>query len=224
MADYILVHGAWCGGYVWRAVAEELRARGHLVFTPTLTGLADRSHLLSPKIGLDTHVRDIVNLIKWEDLRDVVLVGHSYGGMVISGVAEETPDGTIGSIVYLDAFYAPSGSSVADCTPELASQSFTTDPVPFPFHGQTGDPEFERLVTAQPLASLTTRPTLSGARDRIPTRTYVLATALPMPWFVAMAARLKEDPSWRYREIPCGHGTMREMPLQTAQILLEAAV
>jgi hypothetical protein len=132
--------------------------------------------------------------------------------------------GTIRSIVYLDAFYAPSGTSVADCTPELATQFYTADPVPFPFHGQTGDPELERLVTSQPLSSLTTRPTLSGARDRVPTRTYVLATALPMPWFVAMAMRLKEDPSWRYRELPCGHGTMREMPLQTAEILLEAVV
>jgi pimeloyl-ACP methyl ester carboxylesterase len=224
MAAYILVHGAWCGGYVWREVAEQLRAPGHLVFTPTLTGLADRSHLLSPKIGLDTHVRDIINLIKWESLRDVVLVGHSYGGMVISGVAEEIPEGTIRSIVYLDAFYAPSGSSVADCAPELASQFFTTDPVPFPFQGQTGDPELERLVTPQPLGCLTAQPTLSGARDRVPTRTYVLATAMPMPWFVAMASRLKEDRSWRYREIACGHGTMREMPQQTAEILLEAVL
>jgi len=224
MAAYILVHGAWCGGYVWREVAEQLRARGHLVFTPTLTGLADRSHLLSPNVGLETHVRDIVNLIAWEALRDVVLVGHSYGGMVISGVAEDTPAGTIRSIVYLDAFYAPSGSSVADCAPELAGQSFTADPVPFPFQGQTGDSELERLVTPQPLNSLTARPILSGARDRVPTRTYVLATAMPMPWFVAIATRLKEDHSWRYREIACGHGTMREMPVQTTEILLEAAM
>jgi pimeloyl-ACP methyl ester carboxylesterase len=224
MAAYILVHGAWCGGYVWREVAEQMRAQGHLVFTPTLTGLADRSHLLSPEVGLDTHVRDIVNLMKWESLRDVVLVGHSYGGMVISGAAEEMPEGAIQSIVYLDAFYSPSGSSVADCAPEMASQSFTTDPVPFPFQGQTGDFELERLVTPHPLKSLTTRPMLSGARDRVSRKTYALATAMPMPWFVAMATRLKEDPSWRYREIACGHGTMREMPQQTAELLLEAAL
>jgi pimeloyl-ACP methyl ester carboxylesterase len=193
-----------------------------LVFTPTLTGLADRSHLLNSQIGLDTHVRDIVNLMKWEQLDDVVLVGHSYGGMVISGVAEEMPNEAIRSIVYLDAMYAPSGSSVADCAPELASQ-LTADPVPFLFYGQTGDPEFERLVTPQPLLSMTARPMLSGARERVPVKTYVLATALPMPWFVAMAARIKKDPSWRYREIACGHGTMREMPERTAAVLLEAA-
>jgi pimeloyl-ACP methyl ester carboxylesterase len=192
------------------------------VFTPTLTGLADRSHLLSPQIGLDTHVRDIVNLMKWEELEDVVLVGHSYGGMVISGVAEEMPNGAIRSIVYLDAFYAPSGCSVADCAPEMASQFFATDPVPFPFQGQTGD-QLERLATPQPLHSLTARPMLSGARDHVPRKTYVLATASPIPWFAAMAARLKEDPSWRYREIACGHGTMREMPERTVAILLEAA-
>jgi pimeloyl-ACP methyl ester carboxylesterase len=224
MANYVLVHGAWSGGYVWRKVAEALRAEGHLVFTPTLTGLADRSHLLTPQVDLDTHIRDIVNLMKWEKLvEDVVLVGHSYGGMVISGVAEEMPNGTIQSIVYLDAFYAPSGSSVSDCAPEFASQFFTTDPVPFPFQGQTGDPEFERLTTPQPLRSFTARPVLSGARDRVPGKTYVLATALPTPWFAALAARLKEDPTWRSREIACGHGTMREMPERTSAILLEAA-
>ncbi|MEC7514519.1 MAG: alpha/beta fold hydrolase, partial [Pseudomonadota bacterium] len=88
MATFVLVHGAWHGGWCWGRVAKLLRAEGHDVYTPTLTGLADRSHLMAPTINLSTHVRDITNLITWEGLSDVVLVGHSYGGMVIAGVAE----------------------------------------------------------------------------------------------------------------------------------------
>src|SRR5467141_778863 len=88
---YVLVHGAWHGGWCWRRVSDLLEKRGHKVFTPTLTGLGERSHLLNGGIGLATHVTDIVNVVKWEDLNDVVLVGHSYAGFVISGVAEQVP-------------------------------------------------------------------------------------------------------------------------------------
>lgn len=218
---YILVHGAWCGGFIWRDVADRLRAQGCRVFTPTLTGLADRSHLLSPEIDLQTHVLDILNLIRWEELTDIVLVGHSYGGMVISSVAEQAPPGAIRSIVYLDAFYAPSGKSAADSAQLPAS--LMVDPVPFLFAGQTGDAHLESLVTPQPLATLTARPQLTGARDRIPIKTYVLATVPGAPSFAAMAAVVKQDPAWRYRELACGHATMLEMPAETTRLFLEAA-
>ena len=89
MATFVLVHGAWHGAWCWRRVARLLAARGHDVFAPTLTGVAERSHLLTPDIDLDTHILDVVNEMKWQGLTDVVLVGHSYGGMVISGVAEK---------------------------------------------------------------------------------------------------------------------------------------
>src|ERR1700754_311210 len=89
MANIVLVHGAWHGGWCWKRVAELLRAKQHTVFAPTLTGLSERSHLLNPDIDLDTHILDIVNEIKWKDLRNVILVGHSYAGMVVSGVVEE---------------------------------------------------------------------------------------------------------------------------------------
>jgi pimeloyl-ACP methyl ester carboxylesterase len=89
VATFVLVHGAWHGGWCWQRVAKLLRAWGHDVFTPTLTGVCERSHLLAPDIDLTTHIADIANLIKWNELNDVVLVGHSYGGMVISGVAEK---------------------------------------------------------------------------------------------------------------------------------------
>jgi pimeloyl-ACP methyl ester carboxylesterase len=222
-STFLLIHGAWCGGYVWRRVADRLQARGHRVFAPSLTGLADRSHLLGPDIGLATHVDDGINLMRWEELTNVILVGHSYGGMVISGMAEKAPPGAIRSIVYLDAFYAPNGRSVVDVAPLLAEALSAQDPVPFPFAGQTGDAWLEALVTPQPRRTLTDRPALTGARDRIPTKTYILATNPGAPWFAAVSAPLKQDPVWRYRELPCGHGTMLEMPDETTELLLEAA-
>src|SRR5438128_9540659 len=88
MATFVLVHGAWHGSWCWNRVRKALEAQGHAVFTPTLTGLAERSHLLSPQIDLETHILDVVNLIRWEELSDVVLCGHSYGGAVISGAAD----------------------------------------------------------------------------------------------------------------------------------------
>jgi pimeloyl-ACP methyl ester carboxylesterase len=110
---FLLVHGAWHGGWCWRRVADLLEKRGHKVFTPTLTGLGERSHLLDAKVNLTTHITDIVNVIKWERLSDIVLVGHSYGGMVITGVAEEV-EAAIASIVFLDAFVPENGQSLLD--------------------------------------------------------------------------------------------------------------
>ncbi len=112
---FVLVHGAWHGGWCWPRVADRLRGGGHTVFTPTLTGLGERSHLLRAGIDLKTHIADVVNVMKWEGLSDVVLCGHSYGGMVISGVAEALPQ-AIRSIVFLDAFVPRNGEAVQDLT------------------------------------------------------------------------------------------------------------
>src|SRR5215468_3419613 len=108
MATFLLVHGAWHGGWCWRRVSDLLEQQGHKVFAPTMTGLGERSHLLDARINLATHIADIVNVIKWEKLEDIVLVGHSYGGVIISGVAEQMRQ-SIGSIVFLDAFVPASG-------------------------------------------------------------------------------------------------------------------
>ena len=113
--SFVLVHGAWHGGWCWRRVAELLTARGHRVFTPTLTGLGERSHLLSAAVNLDTHIADIVNVIKWEGLEQVVLCGHSYGGIIVSGVVEEVFP-AISSIVFLDAFVPEDGEFWGDVT------------------------------------------------------------------------------------------------------------
>ena len=110
---FVLVHPAWHGAWFWKKVVPLLRQRGHLVFTPTLTGLGERSHLARAEIGLDMHVSDIVNVLKYEDLRDVVLVGHSSSGVVITGVADRAP-AQIAHVVYLDAFVPENGQAVLD--------------------------------------------------------------------------------------------------------------
>ncbi len=108
---YVIVHGAWAGGWEHKKLAEALEADGHKVYRVTLTGQGDRSHLASPDIGLSVHIQDVVNFIEWEDLHDVVLVGHSYGGMVITGVADRIP-GRLKHVIYLDAFLPENGESV----------------------------------------------------------------------------------------------------------------
>jgi pimeloyl-ACP methyl ester carboxylesterase len=110
MATFVLVHGSWAGGVVWREVARRLRKAGHDVYAPTLTGIGERKHLLNREINLDTHIQDVIGVIDDEDLADIVLVGHSYGGMVISGVADRVPE-KVASLVYLDAFVPEDGQS-----------------------------------------------------------------------------------------------------------------
>src|SRR5712672_1898240 len=113
MTDYVLIHGAWHGSWCWARVRRLLAAGAHRVFTPTLTGVGERSHLLSRHVNLDTHIGDVVNLIRWEELSDVVLCGHSYGGCVVSGVADRVPN-RIGALVYLDAFLLEDGECLHD--------------------------------------------------------------------------------------------------------------
>ena len=116
MATFVLVHPALFGGWCWKKVSPLLHARGHAVHTPTLTGLGERVHLARPEVGLDTHVDDVVNLLTYEDLHDVVLVGNSSGGVVITGVVDRVPE-RIGHLVYLDAFVPEDGQSMLDIIP-----------------------------------------------------------------------------------------------------------
>ncbi len=121
MATYVLVHGGWTGGWLWRKVATHLRAAGHDVYTPTLTGLGERVHLASPDIDLETHIQDILMVLDYEELRDVILVGYSYSGMVVTAVAERAPE-RLAHLVYLDAFVPGDGDSLASIIgPELTA-------------------------------------------------------------------------------------------------------
>ena len=201
---FVLVHGGWHGGWCWRRVTDQLQAKGHKVYTPTLTGLGERSHLMSALITLDTHITDVVNVIKWEDLNNVVLVGHSYAGFVISGVAERTPH-SIGSIVFVDAFPPENGQKVVDLgRPELSATTFAAAEKnevsrPVPPAKSIGVNEKDQpwvdakmtphtLVSLQPIA-------LSGARDKVAKKTYIRATANPQATFERHFQSVKTDPS-----------------------------
>jgi len=113
MATYLICHGAWSGGWSWKKMRPLLRAAGHEVLTPSYTGLGERAHLAHPLVDLETHIEDILAVIATEDLRDIILVGHSYGGMVATGVADRVPD-RVRHLVYLDAFVPADGQSLQD--------------------------------------------------------------------------------------------------------------
>jgi pimeloyl-ACP methyl ester carboxylesterase len=123
MVTFVLVHGAWHGGWCWQPVAARLEAKGHTVYRPTLTGLGDRAHLMSRELGLATHIRDISSMLRFEDLHDAVLVGHSYAGMVITGVAAEVPD-RVTRLVYYDAFVPDDGDCALDLLPPHIAEHF----------------------------------------------------------------------------------------------------
>jgi len=128
---WVLVHGAWHGGWCWRKLVPLLQALGDRVWAPTLTGLGERAHLLAPEVDLDTHVRDVVGLLEMEDLHDVVLVGHSYGGMVVTGVADRVNERVAG-LIYLDAFMPEDGKALRDYTPRPASVPTAASATPVP--------------------------------------------------------------------------------------------
>lgn len=231
--DFVLVHGTSHGGWCWVRVAERLRALGHRVFTPTLTGLGERLHLMSVDINLDTHISDVVNVIKWEGLHDVVLCGHSYGGWVISGAAEKIGD-RIGSIIYLDAFLPIDGQRGID----TQSPDSREDVLAASRAGAASRPAgsasryglngadlawVDSLLTPQPIGVSLQPIRLTGVRDRIPKKAYILATGYSNPPFVAAHAALKNDPSWHLFDLPCHHDVMVEMPDELTNILLEVA-
>ncbi len=231
---FVLVHGAWHGGWCWSRVGKILRAQGHEVFTPTLTGLGERSHLLSRDITLDTHIRDIVNVFEWEDIRDAVLVGHSYAGWMISGAIEHVLP-RVKSIVYLDAALPPDGVSGYDLqsprdrqdTDAALGRGEISRPVRDPAHFEIDDPAdvawLKSKLTPQPIGVTMQPIRLTGARDRVARKTYVRALKHPSMNFDAALARCKLDSSWRVFENDWGHDMMVDQPEALAQFLVEAA-
>jgi pimeloyl-ACP methyl ester carboxylesterase len=230
----VLVHGAWHGGWCYRRVADLLRGSGHRVYTPTLTGLGERSHLLSRSINLSTHITDIANGILWEDLRQIILVGHSYGGMVVTGVADAMTD-RISALVYLDAFLPTAGKSFHDIVPaELAhaqvqsasaGNGLSVPPIPAAAFNvnETDRSWVDSLCTPHPLGTLTQPIELTGSHARIGTKSYVLATQNPIQLFQGFARSMRDDRSCISYELPCGHDVMIDLPKQTADIIEQAA-
>ncbi len=230
----VLVHGAWHGGWCYGRVADILRGRGHRVYTPTLTGLGERSHLVTRSIDLSTHIADIANTIRWEDLRQIILVGHSYGGMVVTGVADAMID-RIAALVYLDAFLPTAGQSFHDILPTEvadaqvrganASNGFTVPPIPAAaFNVNEADRSWvDSLCTPHPLGTLTQPIELTGSHARIATKSYVLATENPVRLFQGFARSMRDDRTCTSYELPCGHDVMIDLPKETASIIEAAA-
>jgi pimeloyl-ACP methyl ester carboxylesterase len=228
MTTFVLVHGAWHGGWCWNRVAHLLSAKQHTVVTPTLTGLGERSHLLNPDIDLQTHILDVVNVMKWQELRDVVLVGHSYGGAVVSGVAERM-EKSIASLVMLDAFIPASGQSVSDLMApqrrdailKAASEGVTSFP-PIPastFNVNENDRAWvDAQCTRHPIKCFLQKLTLTGARDRIAKKAYIRAADYDSAPFDAALAQAR-NAGWRTFEMAAGHDVMVDAPVELAEVL-----
>jgi pimeloyl-ACP methyl ester carboxylesterase len=221
MAIFVIVHGAWSGAWGWDKVAERLRAKGHRVHVPSLSGLGERSHLAHFPITLTTHIDDIINEMVWHELTDVVLVAHSYGGFVATGVLERAAE-RVTSVVYLDAFIPQDNQSFED----IMGSKLDSALVPVP---EIGDNEYSSeaetkrvaaLSTPQPAGTFTERLKVTGAYLGIKRKTYILATG----WdgFGEIAAPLRNDPAWSVFELPCGHDVPLLMPDELTALLENA--
>ncbi|MBV8791278.1 MAG: alpha/beta hydrolase [Pseudolabrys sp.] len=228
---FVLVHGAWHGGWAWTRVVERLRAKGHAVYAPSLTGLGERAHLLHPDVDLSLHIEDVLGVVHYEDLSDVVLVGHSYGGNVISGVAEKV-GGKIRSLIFVDAFIPDDGQSVLDIVQPAvanairaaAARGDKTVPVRDAAAFLVNEKDrawVDRLANPQPIGTFLEKIKLTGARDQLP-RAYVRATGYANVAFDAAFARAKAE-GWRTYEVDCGHDIMINEPDRLTEILIEAA-
>jgi pimeloyl-ACP methyl ester carboxylesterase len=226
---FVLVHGAWHGGWCWRRVADRLTAKGRYVVAPTLTGVGERSHQASDSISLSTHVEDVVNEIKWKDLESVVLVGHSYGGMVITGVVEQVRE-RIAAIVYLDAFLPADGQSVsASATRRSTPPGETSAPLPeylvrpisaATFRVNAKDAAWvDGKMTPHPRKCFTEPLRVTGAYASIAQKIYIRATDYPSAPFDAALGRCKADRAWTTIEMKCGHDVMIDQPAELAAIL-----
>lgn len=234
---FVLIHGSWHGGWCWRPVVNILEGNGHKVYAPSLAGLADRSHLLAPTVNLDTHITDIVNLFKWEDIENACLVGHSYAGWPLSGAAEKL-EGKITSIVFVDAFLPENGQRHVDLTSEAQRKTMLEAverkeagrPVPKAEAFKIIDPKntawVQSKMTPHPTATAASVAALTGARDRIPRKTYIRATGYPQANFDRYYAACKADNSWKTFEFApseSGHDVMVDAPQRLAEILLQVA-
>jgi pimeloyl-ACP methyl ester carboxylesterase len=232
---FVLVHGAAHGGWCWRRVADRLSSTGHRVYTPTLTGLGARAHLLSPHVGLDTAVQDVLGVLEYEELNDVVLVGHSFGATVVCGVAARARD-HLSALVLVDGLLAQPGSSIMDgfdpstAAARLAATQVTAGtrtllPLDLAALG-VSEPEdtawLRRRLTPHPLRTYTdplrVDPPLAAG---LPC-TYVACTEPPYRPVAHSAAMARDQPGWQYRELRTGHDAMITAPAAVAAVLLEA--
>ncbi len=230
-ATHVLVHGAWGGAHGWRKVRPLLRAAGHEVFTPSLTGIGERAHLSTPQVNLSMQIQDVANVLYYEDLRDIVLVGYSYGGMVVTGVVGRMGD-HVAHLVYLDAFLPADGDSAFGMVGGDAVQQTEGEwLVPSPAR-QYDDPAEQAWAEARrvghPRGCFTEPVHLSKPLEQWPfSRRYIKATGEPRPAgepphaFRRAAHSTRNNPTWRYREIETNHMVPNNKPAELTQLLLE---
>jgi pimeloyl-ACP methyl ester carboxylesterase len=238
MATFVLVHGAWHGAWCWVRVMPALRAARHDVFAVTLTGTGERAHLLSRDITLDTHVTDITNLIACEELTDVVLVGHSYGGLPITGAADRLQarqPGLLKHLVYVDAMVPRPGESWSSHhAPELVAQRLADaaahpqgalPPPDAALFGPTGaDCDWvNRRQVPHPFGMYREPLAFDAERLAALPRTFIDCTSPAWPSIAPMRQRVRSEPGWRVRELATGHDAMVSAPGPLARLLLEAA-
>jgi len=211
---FLVCHGAWSAGWAWRKMHPLMNKAGHRLVTPTYTGLGERAHLAHPAIDLETHITDMLQVIKYEDLRDVVLIGHSYGGMVATGVADRARD-RVKELIYIDAFVPQDGQSLLDFLADSeqrrmreaakSGDGWRVPPNPTPPDTSPEDVAWlnERRVHT-PINCFEARLSLSAPLT-LP-RSYLYATrAAPSDTFGQFARKTKNDPAWRYDEIDASH-------------------
>jgi pimeloyl-ACP methyl ester carboxylesterase len=238
MANFVLVHGAWHGGWCYRDTAKLLRAQGHTVLTPTHTGVGERSHQSGEAITLETHIRDVCGAIEFEELDDVVLCGHSYGGMVITGVADRMPE-RIRALAYLDAFVPAHGESLNSLLPKAlppevwplfvdgfrdsarADHCGLMQPIPAetfnvaPAHRAWVD----RRCRPQALATFEMPILLEGRHEQVKRRLYILADGWDPSPFRHFAKQCEGKPGWAVAKVACGHDVMVDRPDELARLL-----
>jgi len=234
MATILVAHGAWSAGWAWKKMHPLLTAHGHRLVTPTYTGLGERAHLAHRAIDLEAHVRDLLAVIEFEDLSDIVLVGHSYGGMVATGVADRVPQ-RIAQRVYLDAFVPRDGQALFDLISRearaamrkgVAEQGHGWRIPPNPVPEDTAEADRAWILprrVMQPLATFEQPLRLSGAADHLP-RSYIYCLR-PMPGdvFGQFAERARSEPGWRLYEIDATHSPNVTAPGTLADLLAAIA-
>jgi hypothetical protein len=231
---FVLIHGAFVGGWCWRRVARVLQNKGHWVFSPTLAGVGDRLHLLNKDTSLGTHIFDITNMIKWEELTDICLVAHSYGGFPASG-ALELIGRSVSSIVWVDAVIPENGEKLIDIALEATRKAAMTaiesgdltlraPPAALFLVNERDVAHVDSKMTPHPVATYCQPIKLSGAREKIVKKTYIRCVRFPNPTFDRALAFCKADPTWTTIEnTTSGHVIMLDEPEWLSDQLLQAA-
>jgi len=232
MADFVLVHGAWHGAWCWKRILPALWQAGHRAFTVTLTGTGERAHQLSPSITLHTHIDDVVAVLEAEELQQAILVGHSYGGMVITGAADRLPQ-RIARLVYLDAVVPLPGESWSSGhSPQTQAQRREAiaatgsippaDPSLFGIAGEDAQ-WLTRRQTPQPGGVYDDPLQFDAARVAALPRTFIDCNAPALPTIALMRERVRQQPGWQVQEIATGHDAMISAPQELLRHLLAAA-